>query len=353
MTAVMKQIHIRIAVNPDQQRWDDYVLEHPDGTAYQLFAWGKAIEQAYAFKSCNVLGEIEGKICGLLPLVNMRIPIFGEQLISLPYCDAGGILADNDEIAQALWQKGLELSKEQHCDFQIRANDPLPFAGENRTDKVRMLLELPENSETLLSSFKSKFRNKIKLPSRDGFSARIGAGELLPDFYRIFTENMRDLGSPVHSRKWFQAIADSFQDRMRVAVVYASDGTPAAAGIILLHPHIVANPWASSLSRYDRWKPNMLLYWSFLAFAADNGFKYFDFGRSSVGGGTFNFKEQWGAAPKSLFWYELKIKGEKGPSESNPKGFIEKRQMAATLWSKLPLSVTNWLGPKIRKYISL
>ncbi len=344
---------MRLANNSDQSCWDNYVLGHPCGTAYQLFAWGKAVEQAYGFKLHNVIAEIEGKICGIIPLINLRIPIFGEQLISLPYCDAGGILADNDEIAQALWQKALELAEQRHCGCEVRSSNSLPFGGENRTDKVRMVLELPENSDTLLSSFRSKLRNKIKLPLRDGFNARIGAGEFLSDFYRIFAENMRDLGSPVHSRQWFKAIVDSFEDRVRIAVVYDSKGAPAAAGIILLHSNTVANPWSSSLTRYDRWKPNMLLYWTLLAFAADNGFKFFDFGRSSIGGGTFHFKEQWGACPKPLFWYEWKPKRGRETSGISREGSTKKRELAAMLWSRLPLAGANWLGPRIRKYIPL
>jgi hypothetical protein len=104
----------------------------------------------------------------------------------------------------------------------------------------------------LFAGFKSKLRNKIKLSTRDEFSARMGSGELLLDFYHIFRDNMRDLGSPVHSWQWFQAIVDSYEDRVRIAIVYASDGKPAAARIILLHPKTTANPWASSLRWYDR-----------------------------------------------------------------------------------------------------
>jgi lipid II:glycine glycyltransferase (peptidoglycan interpeptide bridge formation enzyme) len=140
---------------------------------------------------------------------------------------------------------------------------------------------------------------------------------------------------------------------VRVAVVYASDGKPAAAGIILLHPKTVANPWASSLSCYDRWKPNMLLYWTFLAFAADNGFNYFDFGRSTPGEGTWRFKEQWGAVSQPLFWYEMKETGKNIHPPNNSMGSTRNRQSAAALWRKLPAVATNCLGPRIRKYISL
>jgi FemAB-related protein (PEP-CTERM system-associated) len=349
----MKKIHIRMAEVSDRCLWDSYVLCHPEGTAYQLFAWGKAVELAYGFQTHNIIAEVEGRICGVMPLVKFRIPIIGEQLISLPYCDSGGILADDDGIAQVIYKRALAFAEERHGDCIIRSNCSLPFAGESGTDKVRMVLELPENSNALMASFRSKLRNKIKLPLRDGFVARMGGDELLSDFYRIFTENMRDLGSPVHGRQWFQAIVDSFEDKTRVGVVYASNGEPAAAGIILLHSNTVANPWSSSLDCYNKWKPNMLLYWTFLAFAADNGFKCFDFGRSTIGEGTWRFKDQWGATPKPLYWYGLESKGKKEQLHDSYASSSRKRQLAAALWCKLPLSAANWLGPRIRKYISL
>jgi FemAB-related protein (PEP-CTERM system-associated) len=349
----MKNVHIRPAKESDQSSWDAYVLMHLNGTAYQLFAWGKAVELAYGFQRIYLLAEYEGKVCGVFPVIDFRVPLFDSRLISLPYCDAGSVLADNDEIAQALWEKILAFAEERHCRWKIRSNFPIPFAGENQTDKVRMVLELPENSEQLLAQLKSKLRSQVNKPLRDGLAARIGAVDLVPDFYSVFAENMRNLGSPVHSRKWIEAIVEAYKERVRVAVVYTSNGIPAAAGIILLHSTTVSIPWASSLKRYNQLNPNMLLYWTLLAFAADNGFKRFDFGRSTPGEGTWRFKEQWGAVPQPLFWYELNRKGRnfqpgKGISDSS-----KKRRLAAALWSRQPSACANWLGPRIRKYISL
>jgi FemAB-related protein (PEP-CTERM system-associated) len=353
MATLMNDVNIRFAAASDRLSWDTYVLGHPNGTAYQLFAWGMAVERAYGFRRIYLLAEHEGQICGVFPAIDFRTPLIGRRWISLPYCDSGGILADHEEVAQALWERGSTCAAERHCGCIIRSNHSLPFGGENRTDKVRMVLELPENSEKLLADLKSKLRSQVKKPLRDGLSARIGAGDLVTDFYRIFAENMRDLGSPAHSRKWMEAIIESYGQRIRVSVVYAPDGTAAAAGIILLHHETVNIPWASSLRRYNSLNPNMLLYWTFLAFAADSGYKRFDFGRSSPGEGTWRFKEQWGAVPKPLFWYEMNATGKNLPHPKNSINSSRNRQLVAALWSKLPALAINWLGPRIRKYISL
>lgn len=352
MAIKTSNLNVRFAVSADQLSWDNYVLGHPDGTAFQLFAWGMAVKQAYALQRIYLLAEYEGKVCGVIPLIAMGIPMIGHELISLPYCDAGGILADSQEVAQALWNKALAIAEERHCVCRIRSNCPIPFAGEYQSDKVRMVLDLPENSDLLLASLKSKLRSQIKKPLRDGLVAKIGAEELTRDFYAVFAENMRDLGSPVHSKKWIDSVVAEYKERARVAVVYAADGIPAAAGIILLHSITAVIPWASSLRRYNGLSPNMLLYWTLLAFSADSGFKRFDFGRSTPGEGTWRFKEQWGAVPQPLYWYANK-EGKSVSSHKNTGGSSRNRQMAAALWSKLPVSGANWLGSRIRKYISL
>ncbi len=342
-------MQIRTATDADQQAWDDYVSSHSDGLAYQFFAWGKAVKKAYGFGHKYLVAETAGKICGLLPLIDFRIPLKGSSLISLPYCDAGGVLADDGEIAVALIAYAETLAADRCL---LRSTVKLLPQHVNRTDKVRMLLELPGSSEELLAGLKAKLRSQVKKPLRDGLSAKLGGKELIDDFYPIFSENMRDLGSPVHSRCWIEAIVEFFAEKCRLAVIYTPEGEAAAAGIVLLQPETVSIPWASALRNYNRLNPNMLLYWTFLSFAADKGYARFDFGRSTQGEGTYRFKEQWGAKSSPLFWYELPQQAESSPPQ-NSSGVSVKRELATKLWQKLPLSVANILGPQMRRYISL
>ena len=349
-------MQIRTATDADQPVWDDYVLNHPEGLAYQLFAWRRAVKKAYGYEACYLLAEKENKICGVLPLIDFHIPFFGSSLISLPYCDAGGILADDVDVAQKLLERALSLAQQSAAKCHIRTTQPLPVDCDNATDKVRMLLNLPENSELFLASLKSKLRNKVKKPLKSGYKVKVGSQELIGAFYSVFAENMHELGSPVHSRRWIEAIVSEYKENIRIAVVFTPDGVPAAAGIILLHSTTVSNPWASSLRRYNHMKPNMLLYSTLLSYASDNGFTKFDFGRSTPGEGTFIFKEQWGAKPSSLFWYDLPPSTEVGQDKSAEKRSSEpsgKRQLAVKLWQRLPVEAANFLGPRLRRYISL
>lgn len=340
-------MQIKTATVQDQPAWDDYVLSHPAGLAYHQFAWSLAIREAYGFESYYLLAAADEKIVGVLPLVDFKIPFFGRRLVSLPYCDVGGCLADSDDIAVSLMAKAADIGKQWNVK-KVEIRQVLAEKETSSTRKVRMLLDLPESSEELLASFKAKLRSQVKKPIRDGLTAQLGGIELVSEFYQVFCENMRDLGSPVHSCRWIEAVVRNYKKNVRVCLVYTSDGTPAAAGIILLHHETVCIPWASSLREFNRLNPNMFLYWTFLSFAADHGFKTFDFGRSTPDEGTYKFKQQWGALPVPLEWVDL-IKT--SPVEINSSGAL--RTKVERAWQKLPVSVATAVGSKLRRYIDL
>lgn len=355
-------ITIRLADIPDKNAWNTYVLNHPEGLGYQLFGWKEAVQYAYRFKGYYLLAELNGGIKGILPLIYHKLPLKKGVLISLPYCDTGGPLADTIEISHSLIEKAIELAKNINATrVIIRAASRISELPDNMTlnrQKVRMTLNLPENSDILLKSFKSKLRSQVRKPILEGLKAKIGGEELIDEFCPMFSENMRDLGSPVHSKKWLKSILSFIGKQARVGLVYLPDGSPAAGGIILCHPRTVSIPWASSLRRYNRWNPNMLLYWSFLKFAADNGHKIFDFGRSTPGEGTYRFKKQWGAEPSALHWAKFKtdinatIMDSLEP-ESDKIKKTKSRETAEKIYSRLPVSVAHCIGSLTRKYISL
>jgi len=347
----VSQIFIRLAKDSDATIWNDYVLGHPDSGPYHLWEWRQTIRDAYNHSPYYLIAEESStnKVIGLLPLFYIKPPFVKGQLVSLPFCDYGGPLAETTDIKALLCQGAKNFASEKNATIELRCNQPLSAVSSLTSfgDKVRMILPLPESSDLLLKQFKSKLRSQIRRPVRDELYARIGRSELVGDFYTVFTVNMRDLGSPVHSQRCFEALMHHFAEKAKVGVVY-KEHTPVAAGIILLHNTTVSIPWASSLRSFNRYSPNMLLYWSFLEYAADSGYKRFDFGRSSPDSGTFRFKKQWGAKPEPVFWYA------DSPPAITASGKGKKlRERAENIWMKLPLAAVNYLGPKIRKYISL
>jgi len=158
---------------------------------------------------------------------------------------------------------------------------------------------------------------------------------------------MRDLGSPVLPKSFFRHILAKFPESTWIVTVVRG-GKPVASGFLAGFKNRIEIPWASSLRTYNQLGTNMLLYWSCLSFACERGFTVFDFGRSTRGGGTYRFKEQWGAKPLPLYWHYWVRPGIPVPDITNKN---PKYRLAIDLWKRLPLPVTRVLGPRIVKNI--
>jgi len=288
----------------------------------------------------------------------------------MPFLDTGGVVAADTATAEALVQAALELTAESNSrrlefrNFSTPSADGMCSTLKQLLDvngrfasyhsytirhKVRMMLKLQDTADELLKSFKAKLRSQIKKPIRDGVTVEIGGQELIEDFYHVFSVNMRDLGSPVHSKVFITSFLASLEGMAHVLVAY-HQGIPLAGSIIVGYGETIYNPWASSLRMYKRLNANMLLYWTMLEFGCNHGFRYFDFGRSTPNEGTYRFKSQWGAQPHPLEWTVIQ-RGEQ-PSEQ-PHDEKQSFSFAIQCWQKLPVGLTRWLGPKIRKHISL
>ncbi|MBA3012823.1 MAG: GNAT family N-acetyltransferase [Proteobacteria bacterium] len=357
----MDKPNIHLAGPDDKNAWDHYVLRHPHGIAYQLYGFKQAIGAAYGFETVYFMAKIQNRVQGILPLVHVRLPGRPGMLVSLPYCDAGGLLADSAEIEIQLLHHGVAYSRERQiprlCIRSVHSFAKIDSNLTHNPEKARMLLRLPPSSELLFSSLRAKVRSQVKKPIRDGLTFRIGGKELVSALYPVFCENMRDLGSLVHSQKWLQGILGAYKNRAHIGIVRMPDKRPVAAGIILCHPRVVSIPWASSLRRFNQFNPNMLLYWEFLKFTAANRYPVFDFGRSTPGEGSFHFKKQWGSEPQFLHWADFDTRQEMGTpvplAKISSMPFASHRDILETLLSRTPVGVTTLLGRYARKFISL
>jgi FemAB-related protein (PEP-CTERM system-associated) len=283
----------------------------------------------------------------------MQKPFSKVSYCALPFCDLGYALANDANILQALHSKALTLLQyEGGNNFDYRdSNNELP-SHELAGKKVRMVLPLPGSAEALLAGFKSKLRSQIRKAEKNGLSCEIANSQKnIDDFYQIFAINMRKLGSPVHSKKWFEALFTHYAENIILSVVY-KEQIPVGAGIVLLNGNKAAIPWASTVAQYNKLAPNMMLYWSLLEHVSNHGCTEFDFGRSTYDEGTFKFKRQWGAEPIPLAWSNL-VAEKTAIAENTPDKPSQIRSLVEKTWAKLPLGVTTTLGPKIRKHISL
>lgn len=343
---------ISIAETTQLDRINNYLAASEQAVPYHHMQWLMAVKNAYGFDFEYLVAESDAQIEGILPLCRFKSITGKHSLCALPFCDVGGVVADNDTVREKLIEFALERAEQlQAMPLQLRQRMSEATADAEMSDrKVSMLLALPESSEVLLAGFKSKLRSQIKKAGKNGLQFDFANDEKsIDDFFYVFCRNMHLLGSPTHSLKWFQSLRETYQDDLLVGRIWY-EGKIVGAGILLFSGSNVSIPWASTLREYNRLAPNMLLYWNLLKVSCERGCKQFDFGRSTYGEGTYNFKKQWGAKPVLLDWKTLDKQGvmaEMAGSKSRVRELVE------TVWRKLPLPVVNAIGPRLRRHISL
>ena len=332
----------------ETHQWDQYVLKSSTASLYHLSGWKRVVEKTFGHSTFYLYALQNTHIVGILPLVYLKSVLFGKMFVSLPYFNYGGIVAESEEIQRQLLNEAITLAQREKADhIELRHTENFDLGLPAKSSKVLMLLELPETSEELWTRFKSKLRSQIRRPEKEGFTVKFGHLDELENFYQLFAYKMRDHGTPVYTKRLFEHILTEFPENARICTVY-DDKTPISTGFIIGFKTLLQIPWAASLRSYDRFGTNMWLYWNILKFGCEQGYKYFDFGRSTLDEGTYKFKKQWGSQPVQCYWHYWLAKGDDLP-EVNPHN--PKYQLAIRIWQKLPVSVTKLLGPPIVKFI--
>jgi len=325
-----------------------YVHAHPLATAYHRPGWLRVIERAFGHETKYLVAMRESAPVGVLPIVVMSSRLFGRFAVSVPFVNYGGVLADDAEAMAALVDEAVALTQRAHgAHLELRHTARLCPSFQPKRHKVAMTLPLAPTADALWQSIDRKLRNQVRKAEKSGLEVRTGGSDLVPDFYRVFTRNMRDLGTPVYSVRFFEEVLREYPEHTRVFVV-TSGAEPAAASIVHWFRDRIEVPWASAIREYNPLCVNVFLYWAMLRFSCESGFTTFDFGRSTAGEGPYQFKKQWGAQPSELVWEYWTAGG--GPlPDLNPHN--PKYAMAVRMWQRLPVSVATALGPFIVRNI--
>jgi FemAB-related protein (PEP-CTERM system-associated) len=347
-TATCQQTGFTIQRQPNQapDGWNEYLTRWGYDGFHLRSEWAQIFSSALQHRPWFIWAEQNGQVAGVLPLMYISGPLFGRFLVSQPYLNTGGILADSGEIAQRLIDSAVSLADDLDVKhLELRHEKQLDHDSLNATnrEKVHMRLALPSTTEELWDGLKSKVRSQIRKPLNDSsLTAAFGHHDQLDVFYDIFCQNMRDLGTPPFSKKLFGGMLDQFGPAAEICTIRL-DGQPAAAGFLLHAPQVTFIPSASSLRQFNRSACNMLLYWHCLEKAVQQGQQTFDFGRSSVDSGTHRFKKQWGAEEHPAVWQYYSRQGDIADARPNSGKYD---RMIAT-WQKLPVWLTRLIGPSI------
>jgi FemAB-related protein (PEP-CTERM system-associated) len=326
----------------DASRWDEFVLACPEATFFHRAGWQQVIEQVFGHRTWFLLAESEGWIEGVLPLARIRSRLFGDALISLPFCVYGGIAAASESAREALDLAAQNLAdrlRVGHLEYRNVRPHHENWAGKPLYVTFRKAIA-PE-VEANMVAIPRKQRAMVRKGIRNGLIAEMDDG--VERFFRVYADNVHRHGTPALPKRYFETLRQVFGDDCEIMVV-TKDGRP-VSGVLSFYFRGEALPYyAGDTAEARELAANDFKYWELMRRACERGLKVFDYGRSKIGTGSFDFKKNWGFEAQPLH-YEYKLYRAKALPEANPLN--PKYQMFIRLWRMLPLSVANALGPHI------
>lgn len=334
-------VSVRAATAADAAAWDAFVAAAEGGSFFHRFAWGPALREVFRLEPRYLIAERAGSVVGVLPLVHQRSLLFGNALISVPFCVEGGPLAGDAEAREALDEAAARLMRELRVpvlEFRSRKASR-PGWTAKRDLYATFERAITADDEENLKAIPRKQRAVVRKTLGGPLSSEVDEG--VDALFRVYSESVRNLGTPVFPKRWFAALKRAFGPDCDIVII-RDGGVPVSAVMNFYFKDTVMPYYGGGTVGARRNGANDFLYWEVMRRAAARGYRRFDFGRSKAGTGAFAFKKNWGFEPQ---WLEYEYKLAEGATlpEKNPNNPKYARLIA--LWKKLPLPLANVLGP--------
>ena len=325
--------------------WDDFVGSCPAATFFHWAGWKRVVEQSLGHRAYYLYAQDSGEIRGVLPLVHIKSRLFANALISNAFCVQGGPAATDPAAREALEASAIELARSLGVDYlEFRLRDPGPQSWPSNDDLyVSFRKSLDPEPEANLRAIPRKQRAMVRKAIKHGLESH--EDENLDTFYQAYSVSVRNLGTPVLPRRFFEALKQVFGPACRVLTV--TDRGRAVSSVLSFYFRDEVLPYyGGGTEDARRVAGNDFMYWELMRRACGEGIRVFDFGRSKRGTGAFSFKRHWGFEPEPLIHAYPLLRGASMPAfnPTNPK-----YGAAIALWRRLPLGIANFIGPYIAK----
>ena len=336
---------IKILTDSDIALWDKYIENTPAATFFHQSGWKQVVERAFGHNTYYLYAEHQGNITGILPLVHIKSLLFGNALTSNAFCVYGGVVADDDETFQALDLEACSLAKRldvDHVEFRNRQHTT-PARPYKKDLYVTFRKELDHDVEKNFLSIPRKQRAVVRKGIKAGLTSVIDND--VERLFQAYSESVRNLGTPVFSKKYFKILREVFKEQCEVLSVEHEGKLIASVMNFYFRGEVLPYYGGGTAQARDLYG-NDFMYWEVMRRAVEKGVKVFDYGRSKIGTGSYRFKKHWGFEETPLF-YEFELLKAEAMPDINPLN--PKYQLFIAAWKKLPLTVSQIVGPWLAK----
>jgi FemAB-related protein (PEP-CTERM system-associated) len=335
---------VRAARDTDAAAWDQFVARQPTATFFHLFGWKRVLERAYGHRAHYLCAWADDRLVGVLPLAEVKSWLFGHSLVSTPFCVYGGPVAESVAARDALIETACKLAQELGVgSLELRNLERLRPDWPCKDLYVTFRKTISSDDEENLKAIPRKQRAMVRGGIAAGLASSVDRDT--DTAWNIYSESVRNLGTPVFPRRYFAILAEEFGERCEVLKV--SNGESVVASVLSFYFRDEVLPYYGGGTHAARdVNANDFMYWELMRRAAARGVHCFDYGRSKRDTGSFRFKKHWGFEPAPLYYEYFLVKSSSMPnvSPSNPK-----YAMFLKLWQRLPLWLSRRIGPLLAR----
>lgn len=339
-----------VGLSEGGQQWLSYLDSDARANICHHPAWGSIFRETFGFDSFLILHRTGGRIDGGLPLVSIDQRITGRALISMPFINYGGILGQNHDTINDIVTVCRDIVKSGSYGFvELRH---LKSGHENLTDKseqkrITFQLDINRPIDDIFGGFKKQMRTRIRKSEKQGLTFYQGQ-ERIEDFYNLFAQGQKELGTPVLPKRYFISVFKHLANHALMMIAYKND-VPVGGKLIIKFKDRVIMTRGCYPKRHKNLLANYYLTWILIQQLALGPYRILDFGRSAPGSGGHLYKSNWG--PEEIPIYTDYIVGDPD-SIPDLKPESSRYRYASTVWRKLPLSLTKLVGPKLSRYFT-
>jgi FemAB-related protein (PEP-CTERM system-associated) len=328
----------------DAAAWDAFVQTCPAATFFHRAGWREVIQRAFGHRTHFLLAEADGVIQGVLPLAEINSRLFGHSLAALPFCVYGGPAASNEAARYALDQAAQKLAVELRVDhLEYRNLQPFhsDWAGKDLYVTFRKAID-PE-VERNLNAIPRKQRAMVRKGIKAGLVSSVDSGT--ERFFHAYASSVHRLGTPVFSRKYFRLLKEIFGDDCEILTITLDERVVSSVMNFYFRDEVLPY-YGGGTTEARAVAANDFMYWEVMRRACEKGCRVFDFGRSKVGTGSYDFKKNWGFEPQPLYYEYQLVRATQVPDHNplNPK-----YRLFIKAWQRMPLALANVIGPHIVK----
>lgn len=329
----------------DAARWDDFVRGCTQATFFHRSGWQALIREVFRHDTYFFFAESSagGGIRGVLPLGHVKSRLFGNALVSLPFSVYGGVVALDEQAASALEREAERLAERLGVDHLELRNVQRRHADWPLQDLyVTFRKPIEPKEEDNLLAIPRKQRAMVRKGIKNGLTSHIDTS--VDRFFALYADNVRRHGTPALPKAYFKALLRIFGPDCEVLTVCSPDGHPISSVLSFYFRDEVLPYYAGDAPAARELAANDFKYWELMRRACARGLKVFDYGRSKQNTGSYAFKKNWGFEPTPLH-YEYRLYKSDSVPQNNPSN--AKYRLLIAAWRRMPIQLTNWLGPKI------